>query len=331
MSLPAQDTPRAVEDAACVSARMQRLAAGSWLDRCGLMATEHLSVSGKALRARLAVEAARALGACEDAALGWATCCELLHEASLVHDDLQDGDVTRRGVPTVWARYGAAQAVNVGDLLILLATSAVREIPVADAVRWKLASALSEHAIRAVRGQSVDLALGLRASVRWADWERASDKTAALFALPVHGAVLLAGGSQEQALAAAEPFEQLGRLYQLRDDVLDLFGDKGAGREGSDVKAGRVTALVVQHLELWPDDQPWLAQALGDAEAVDRVRVRFRDGGALEELLDRSYLWARAVLDSPQGPLHPLACDLLEHVLSPLRALDAGLPATGRS
>jgi geranylgeranyl diphosphate synthase type I len=329
MSLPAQDTFRAVEDAAAVSARMQKLAAGDWLDRCGLMAVEHLLVSGKALRARLAAEAARALGAREDAALGWATCCELLHEASLVHDDLQDGDTSRRGAPTVWARYGAAQAINVGDLLILLATSAVREIPVADELRWRLASALAEHAIRAVRGQAVDLALGPRASLRWSDWERASDKTAALFELPVCGAVLLAGGSAPRAQGAAAPFGQLGRLYQLRDDVLDLYGDKGAGRYGSDVRAGRVTALVVQHLELWPEDQSWLEQALGKAESVDAVRARFRDAGTLEEVLDRAYGLARAVIELPEGPLAPLARALLERILTSLRALDGSLPATG--
>lgn len=320
-----------------VDALMIRLATGPRLDRCGAMTVEALATGGKRLRARLALAACRLLGVAEDAAIAWAAACELLHNASLVHDDVQDGDRTRRGQPTTWVRHGAAQAINVGDLLLILPTLAVEHVPVDDAVRWRLARALSDYAARTVRGQSQEMSLLSLGRVGWSDYEQAArGKTAALFALPVYGAAILAGRSEARAAALADEFERLGFVFQIQDDVLDLFGDKGRARVGSDVREGKVTALVAEHLRLFPEDGSWLLDVLStprerttDAEVAEVCR-RFRMDGALEEVLERVYALASASFASPvladEPALAPVASGLLCRMLDPIRHLDASLP-----
>src|SRR5687767_11974938 len=105
---------------------LMRTLAGAQVDNVtGPIVLEHLATGGKRLRARLALAAAEACGGRVEDAIGWAAACELVHNATLIHDDLQDGDVLRRGHPTTWVKHGMAQAVNAGDLMLLLPFLAV--------------------------------------------------------------------------------------------------------------------------------------------------------------------------------------------------------------
>ncbi|HEX2204651.1 MAG TPA: polyprenyl synthetase family protein [Longimicrobium sp.] len=273
---------------------------------CARMAREHLAAGGKRLRARLALAAAEALGASRNDAAPWAAACELLHNATLVHDDLQDGDAVRRGRPTTWARYGAAQAVNAGDLLLMLPFLAADRLPAPPDVRLALATALARAATETVRGQAAEMRLPAACGYEWDGWLPAVEgKTGALFQLPVEGAARLAGRDAASARALAAPFRRVGVLFQLQDDVLDLFGDKGRGAPGADLREGKVSALVVEHLELHPGDTAWLRGLLAlprdatpEAE-VDRAIERFRSGGALRRVLDRVRSEAWSVAESP--------------------------------
>lgn len=320
-----------------VEGLMVRLAAGDRLERCGAMVAEHLRSGGKRLRAQLALQAAAAFGVSVDGAVPWAAACELLHNASLVHDDLQDGDRVRRGHATTWVRYGAGQAINVGDLLLMLPTLALDHAPVTDGVRWRLSRTLSAYAAETVRGQSLEMSLLAHHAFEVDDYERAvAGKTGAFFALPVHGAALLAGRSDAHARALAAEFVRLGLLFQMSDDVVDLYGDKGRGERGADVREGKVTALVVRHLALKPSAHAWLVPVLerpreecGDG-VVDLVATAFRDSGALEEVLEHIYALSTQLLSSPvlaaEPALHEVAVGVLDRILAPLRRLDASLP-----
>ena len=95
---------------------MASLATGERLDRLGPIVRQHLETGGKRLRARLALAATEALGHQRADAISWAAACELLHNATLIHDDVQDGDRVRRGEPTVWVRHGIPQAINAGEI-----------------------------------------------------------------------------------------------------------------------------------------------------------------------------------------------------------------------
>ena len=324
---------RSDEGMAAVEALMHSLA-GEGL--AGGMVREHLATGGKRLRARLALAALAALGAERRAGLAWAAACELLHNATLVHDDLQDGDLTRRGHPTVWARHGAAQAINAGDLLLMLPFLALERAPGCGETRFALSSSLAAHAAEVVRGQAAEIALASSECPGWGAYLAAArGKTGALFELAVQGAALLAGRGAERARALAAPFRTVGVLFQLQDDVLDLYGDKGRGAPGADLREGKASALVVEHLALHPGDGPWLRALLAlprertpQAE-VERATHRFRTGGALPGVVARIGALAREVAADPalaaEPALHELACELAAVAVDPIRHVEAEL------
>ena len=89
-------------------------------DFCGSMLQEHLDTGGKRLRAKLTLQLAELFHIDHHDALQWALAVELLHNATLIHDDIQDGDRTRRNRPTTWSIHGVPQAINAGDLGLML-------------------------------------------------------------------------------------------------------------------------------------------------------------------------------------------------------------------
>jgi len=314
-----------------VEGLMRQLAAGDRLDRAGLMVQEHLSTGGKRLRARLALLAADALGAPHDA-VPWAAAVELLHNATLVHDDIQDGDRVRRGQPTTWARHGVAQAINAGDLLLMLPTLALDEGELPDGLRWALSRCLAAQAATTVRGQTDELDLLPAGRLDAGAYLRAVEgKTGGLFGLPVEGAALLAGRTRAEAAALAAPFAALGVLFQIQDDILDLYGDKGREAPGADLREGKVSVLVVEHLARVPSDRTRLLallQAPRDAtpEAEVQWAIRaFRSSGALAAALERVRTLADAIAEDAALRAAPglarVAGSLLDRVLTPIRHL----------
>lgn len=313
-----------------VDSRMTELAGNRFADPGARLVHEHLATGGKRLRARLALAACQALGGRAEDAIDWATAVELLHNASLVHDDIQDGDRTRRGKPALWARYGSAQAINTGDLLLMLPFRALRNYPAQ--TQAALVQILAEYAEGTARGQIRELTLTASPERAWTDYFSAvSGKTGTLFALPVRGAAQLAGIETEQANKLASTFASIGVLYQLQDDLLDLFDAKGRGSRGSDIYEGRLSAMVLTHLDLHPEDAHWLFEILGrarehtSAEEVSGTIDRFIKGGAARQLLHRIELLASELLasDALSGSpdIRAVAQELVDRVLAPLDAV----------
>ena len=282
------------------------------------------------MRARLALATLEALGTGRGEGLGWAAACELLHNASLIHDDLQDGDEVRRGRPAVWARYGQVQAINAGDLLLMLPTRAIAEVPRSAETRWQLAELLSARAVQTVRGQSREQLLLAEEDLSWEGWRRAVEgKTAALFTLPVEGSALIHGLDAEDARALGDALRPLGVLFQLQDDLLDLYGDKGRGEVGSDLREGRVSALVAAHVQRCPQDRDWLVELLRTPrsetteESVEAVAHHFRTTGTLDWCWDRIGVLASEVLGSPTlfryPRLHAVVTAAVAMALAPIQ------------
>ena len=308
---------------------MGQLAGGDRIDRTGVMVQEHLSTGGKRMRSRLALAAAEALGVDRARAVPWAASVELLHNATLVHDDIQDGDLIRRGQPTVWVRHGVPQAINAGDLLLMLPFVALDHLEADDGVRWRLSRSLSLHAARTVRGQAEELDLLTTGHLDGESYHRAvAGKTGGLFALPVEGAALIAGQSQQRASELGDLFVELGVLFQLQDDVLDLYGDKGRGLRGSDLEEGKVSALVVAHLARCPEDHDWLVGLLRaprdktPRSSVELAIRRFRESGALDDVLGRIASIREALAASPllasEPALRAVALDLCALACAPI-------------
>ncbi|WP_372892965.1 polyprenyl synthetase family protein [Rhodosalinus sp.] len=188
----------------------------------GAGAQYHLSTGGSRVRARLGLEAAGALALAPGAAEACAVGPELLHNASLVHDDLQDHDATRRGHPAVWRRFGPAAAVCVGDVMISAAFAAMASHP--DPAR---AIGLMHAAIaRTANGQARDL----RKPCLDLDAYRAlvAEKTGTLIALPVRLALAAANAPGDSL--ALEVGDTLAFAYQAIDDIRDRDADRASGR-----------------------------------------------------------------------------------------------------
>ena len=107
-------------------------------DFCGNMLQEHLDTGGKRLRAKLTLQLAELFHINHHDALQWALAVELLHNATLIHDDIQDGDRTRRNRPTTWTIHGVPQAINAGDLGLMLPYQCIETMDVSDGIRWRL-------------------------------------------------------------------------------------------------------------------------------------------------------------------------------------------------
>ena len=323
-----------IHDVECL---MTRLAYRDSHDQGGAMVVEHLATGGKRLRARLALSATAGLGGERSSALAWAAAVELLHNATLIHDDIQDADRMRRGRPTTWAVHGTAQAINAGDLMLMLPFVALSELQCDNGTRWHLSRCLAEQACRIVRGQVEDLDMLSSESLDWEAYFRTVEgKTGGLFALPVQGAALLAGRSPDEASALAEAFLPLGTLFQLQDDLLDLYGDKGRELPGADLREGKISALVIAHLSRYPEQRPWLLQLLRterdltpSADVAAAIR-RFQTGGALADVLGHiqsisHHIHSSAVL-AAEPALHAVARQLTARALHPIRHLLAGFP-----
>ena len=254
----------------------------------------------------------------------------LLHQGTLIHDDLQDGDTTRRGQETVWVNHGKRQAINAGDLLLMLPYLAIAQLP--DPVRGAVSHILATHAIQTVLGQGEENDLLVCERVSWNDYLKAiQGKTGSLFALPVHGAATLAGCDYEEAAALADAFVSLGVLFQLQDDVLDLYGDKGRKMIGCDLYEGKVSGLVVAHLERRPTDRVWLLNLLNTprehtlSKDVDAEISAFRESGALSDVLDTIDVFAEKTVAHPalknEPALRALAADAVKLALRPIEQI----------
>lgn len=321
------------DDIANVEALMESVATGARLDRLGTIVNEHLASGGKRIRAKLALAACSAMGVPSGDAHVWAAACELLHNATLVHDDLQDGDRVRRGSPTTWALYGAAQAINAGDLMLMLPYLVLDRMHCGDAVRWRLSYAIARMAEQTVRGQAAELELREHWRLDREAYDRAAEgKTAGLLALPVAGAAILAGRDADAGWLA-EHFGNIGLLFQLQDDLVDLYGDKGRGERGADLREGKISALVVEHVRARPEDRDWivgiLSAARDETRAVDiqSAAQRFNDSGAVDAVLHRIRALAERVehcgrLRSEKA-LHAAALRLIAMSLAPIRGLMA--------
>jgi geranylgeranyl pyrophosphate synthase len=279
------------------------------------MVDAQLDAGGKRLRAVLTPALVAAGQGPQDAALVFGAAVELLHNGTLVHDDIQDGDQLRRGRPTLWTVYGTPQAINAGDGLLMGALAAVLQAPeIKESLRAPLANLLASALFETIRGQVADLAL------RDLDPITADDllavhiaKTGPLFAACLQGAVLLLDGSAEQMAAAKKLGGVLGVAFQVRDDLLDLRGTKGRGAAGADLREGKVTYPLLCALQrATPADVAALrllltAAAAGGPPPPDRVAwwvawTEANGGGAdAEVFLQQSLQQARVLAEQAFG------------------------------
>ena len=227
------------------------------------MTIEHFSSIGKYLRSYLAKEVAISLEANLEYVSYWASVCELLHNATLVHDDIQDGDEIRRNSPTMWKVFGMEQAINIGDFLLVAAPYMLHKLP--PDLEIKLQRIFIKMSCNMVNGQSFEFVLNklsLQKNLKEDYIECAKGKTAALFGGIARGVSIIKGSPEDEREGLASIFEQLGIIFQIYDDLLDLYGDKKRDISGNDIKEGKVSILVAIHLSNHPTDYNFIKAIL---------------------------------------------------------------------
>jgi geranylgeranyl pyrophosphate synthase len=266
-------------------------------------ALEHLLGSGgKRVRPATALLVARLFGAPQRRAVALAAAIEMLHTATLVHDDLIDGSLLRRGLPTLNAQWTPGATVLTGDFLFARAAELASE---SESVR--VMNVFARTLMVIVNGELNQMFVGRGQASREAYLERIYAKTASLFAVAAEAAAVL-GEADERTIAALRYYgREVGMAFQIVDDVLDFTGDQARlGKPvGSDLRQGLFTLPVLCYLERHPDDRDVAALLngrSGDGDRVDRVVQAVRASGAIDEALDE----ARAYVARAMAALAPL-------------------------
>jgi len=245
--------------------------------------SEHLAGGGKFVRAALVLSSAAAAGTEDGAALAGAVAIELVHNFSLVHDDIIDRDLERRHRPTVWAEHGVGHAIIAGDALATLAFQILLEEATPERVR--AAARLAEATQAMIAGQAEDMASERRAHLSVEECLQMEDgKTGALLSCATAMGAILAGAPQATTEALAEFGRHLGLAFQAVDDVLGIWGEPSVTGKpvGNDLRQHKKTLPIALALAQGADMPAGLARLLGgeltEAEVEKATKLLERCG-----------------------------------------------------
>jgi len=232
---------------------------------------------GKLLRPSLCLLVCEALGGDWQAALPAAVAIELLHNFTLVHDDVEDASPERHGRPTLWKLHGEARAINAGDGMFALAHATLLRLSDRGVAADRVVAAarvLDEASLRLCEGQHLDLTYAERDAITEREYlDMIEGKTAALLAAACAIGALLAGGGAAAVRALHEFGRRLGLAFQVRDDVLGIWGDATeTGKPvGGDLLERKQSYPVVVALERSGARRAALLQALSNAASGEGV------------------------------------------------------------
>ena len=220
-------------------------------DEHGRPATGGAAVGGKGIRPALAVLSAEAVGAPAQAGVPGAVAVELVHNFSLLHDDVIDCDQERRHRPTVWVLFGVGRAIIAGDALLSLAQHVVLTTGGQPEHAGLAALSLADATTDMIAGQALDMAFESLAGV---DVERCltmeAGKTGALLGCAASLGAILAGAPRPEVTALRDYGVQLGLAFQAVDDLLGIWGDpRSTGKPAwSDLRQHKKTLPIAAAL-----------------------------------------------------------------------------------
>ncbi len=211
---------------ASVSQKMLAVATGSVDPKSPVSRaiSHHLATPGLRVRSQIALHAADCLDVDAGSALAMATCCELLHNASLIHDDLQDRDQLRRGAPAVWSLFGDEVALCAGDLLLSAAYAVLAEVADVAAIPRLIAHTHAAVA-QTVHGQASPALPQLHDSDPLSAYQAmAAAKSGPLLSLPF-GLVFSYSNRPDLEAASTSAVHAFAIAYQIADDLADIEAD----------------------------------------------------------------------------------------------------------
>ena len=281
--------------------------------------------TGKRIRPLMVLLVTAASGGDWNNSIPAAAAVELVHNFSLVHDDIQDNSPKRRGRDTTWTKWGAPMAINVGDALFVMANRAVidlRENHSADIV-VKAAEILHNTCLDLTRGKYLDMSYEERNDLTADDyWPMIAGKTAALLSACCHLGALL-GGADEAKQDAYRSFGQyLGLAFQVQDDILGIWGNETVTGKSvaSDLVEGKNSLPVLVGLSAnGKFAARWKQGPITQEEVEDIANLLSTEGGyetayeASRQMTDLALLNLREA--DPQGDSGDALFELAEKLL----------------
>lgn len=259
-------------------------------------------------------------------ALPAAAAVELVHNFSLVHDDIQDNSPKRRGRDTTWVKWGVPMAINAGDALFVLSNQAIVDLQekYPAAVVVKAAEILHNTCLELTRGQFMDMSYEERNDLGVEDyWPMITAKTAALLASCCQIGALLGGANEDQQEIFRSYGHYLGLAFQVQDDILGIWGDEGlTGKSvASDLVEGKNSLPVLIGLgKKNKFAERWAQGPIKPQEVEEFARLLASEGGygeAKEASIQMTDLAINSLREAdPQGEAGEALFELTNRLLN---------------
>jgi geranylgeranyl diphosphate synthase type I len=287
-----------------------------------------ISAGGKRLRPYLTVKSCEAVGGLSKYAIPFAASLEILHNFTLVHDDVMDNDDLRRGKPTVHKKFGEPMAILAGDLLFAKVYQAVLDHApphmTSDEVVTSLAK-MTDAIILLCEGQALDISYPQAMDVSEKDYiDMIGGKTSALFMACAEVGAIAGGANKAQVTALGKFAWDAGLAFQIVDDILGITADeeKLGKPVGSDIREGKKTLIMIHALANANDQQmKILKKAVGVSDAskgsIDAVVKTLEEIGSIQYAVDEAEKYTASAFasinDIHEGPSKQDLVDLVNY------------------
>ncbi len=252
-----------------------------------------IEAGGKRLRPYLTVKACEAVGGNQEEAVPFAAALEILHNFTLIHDDVMDNDLLRRGTPTVHTKYGVPMAILAGDMLFAKVFDIMsRNVPlkVGPSKIISVIAKTTKATLNLCEGQALDISYPENLNVSTDDYiYMVGAKTSSLFKACAEIGAIVGGGTDEQINALGRFAWDSGISFQIIDDILGLTAeeDKLGKPVGSDIREGKKTLIIINALENASPQQKkvlvkWLGAEHASAKNIDEVVMTLYDIGSID-------------------------------------------------
>jgi geranylgeranyl pyrophosphate synthase len=278
-----------------------------------------LGSGGKRVRPAVALLTGGMLGAQREELITLSASIELLHTATLVHDDLIDGALLRRGIATLNSQWTPAVTVLTGDFIFARAAKLASETDTVDVMKL-----FAETLSTIVNGEITQMFSSRRLANREDYYQRIYAKTASMFELAAAAAAILSPAGPETVELMRSFGYDIGMAFQIVDDILDFTGEQATvGKPvASDLRMGLITLPALCYIESHQDDPDldWLRDGNHYQEGpINRLVEAIRKSGAIQRSMEEARSFIRSGLEKleamPAGPEHQALVGLAEYIV----------------